>query len=721
MALFLAGFFVLFFELACIRWFPAYVIFLQFFSNVILVASFLGMSLGCLLGRSNTIWLQRFPRLAFFSCVAAIAVFALYNYWSDLAISVSTDGFSKAVFFGVEERNVDLARFTVPIEVVACFFYVLVALLFLGPGQILGRCFNAAPDRIKAYAINIAGSLAGIACFALLSALSAPAWSWFLVAALCVGVFLFWERALQREHVVYLAATVLLVMLAGTGLSPSISLHWSPYYLVTHNKEAASISVDALTHQSMVGFQEGGAAYSLIHLLRRDAGQKSFARTLIIGAGSGNDVSHALRHGAEHVDAVEIDPAIQEIGERFHIDQPYRDKRVAVHIDDGRHFLRSVNVNYDLIVYALVDSLKLASGFSSVRLENFLFTREAFEDVKRRLAPGGIFVTYNCFRQGWVVARIADMLTDVFGTAPLVLTIPPAVEVDPDGEPWSGLSIMIAGDTAGIRSAFERAGRFSFNPSVGRSLQSNGFADLPAGQGEGLALRLTSISRANPPLVQATDDWPHLYLRAPSLPLRPYLSTTICLVLLSLAMVFVMVPQSAAKIDGRMFFLGAGFLLIETKAVVQLALLFGGTWIVNSAVFFSILLMVLFSNIAALLFRKVDRRWCYGALFAALALSYAVPLDLFLHGSPFWRYGASTLLAVLPVLFAGIIFADAFRRSSAPDYDYASNVAGAIVGAWVEPLSMIFGFRGLGLVAMAFYGASALSGITGRGIRRSAI
>jgi hypothetical protein len=39
---------VLFLELACIRWFAAYVVFLQFFTNVVLIASFLGMSCGCL-------------------------------------------------------------------------------------------------------------------------------------------------------------------------------------------------------------------------------------------------------------------------------------------------------------------------------------------------------------------------------------------------------------------------------------------------------------------------------------------------------------------------------------------------------------------------------------------------------------------------------------------------------------------------------------------------
>ena len=52
--LFIVGFLVLFLELACIRWFAAYVVFLQFFTNVALLASFLGMSCGCLAARRSS-------------------------------------------------------------------------------------------------------------------------------------------------------------------------------------------------------------------------------------------------------------------------------------------------------------------------------------------------------------------------------------------------------------------------------------------------------------------------------------------------------------------------------------------------------------------------------------------------------------------------------------------------------------------------------------------
>src|SRR5438552_7652411 len=84
--LFLVGFLVLFLELACIRWFAAYVIFLQFFTNVALIACFLGMSCGCLAARRRSNWLGSFPLLTLGTVAAGVAMFIIYQTWSGLAI-----------------------------------------------------------------------------------------------------------------------------------------------------------------------------------------------------------------------------------------------------------------------------------------------------------------------------------------------------------------------------------------------------------------------------------------------------------------------------------------------------------------------------------------------------------------------------------------------------------------------------------------------------------
>src|SRR3954447_18612475 len=86
--LFAVGFLVLFMELACIRWFAAYVIFLQFFTNVALIASFLGMSCGCLAARQPRDWLRYFPLIALAAVGAALAMSAGYRFWEGLAVDV---------------------------------------------------------------------------------------------------------------------------------------------------------------------------------------------------------------------------------------------------------------------------------------------------------------------------------------------------------------------------------------------------------------------------------------------------------------------------------------------------------------------------------------------------------------------------------------------------------------------------------------------------------
>src|SRR6185436_19206185 len=80
----------------------------------------------------------------------------------------------------------------------------------------------------------------------------------------------------------------------------------------------------------------------------------------------------------------------------------------------------------------------------------------------------------------------------------------------------------------------------------------------------------------------------------------------------------------------QMFFLGAGFMLVETKAVVQMALLFGGTWIVNSVVIFAVLVMILIANLFVAIARPQRLAVYYAGLLASLVISALVPMDTFL-------------------------------------------------------------------------------------------
>jgi len=468
--------------------------------------------------------------------------------------------------------------------------------------------------------------------------------------------------------------------------------------------------VNTIGHQEMVPFNEGGATYSLIHLLQRSIGAKPFQDVLIIGAGSGNDLGHALRYNVGRVDAVEIDPVIQTIGVRHNPDQPYQDPRAVRHLDDGRHFLHTTDRKYDLVVYALVDSLILHSSYTSIRLESFLFTEEAFADIKRVLKPDGVFVSYNYFRQGWIVERVAAMAEKVWSREPLILRLPHVASLAPSDA--AGFVMVVATSTPRIAEAFEKTSAFWLHELPPRNATVNGFEVRPEempqkDQRHWLKIAPTQLVRGAAPPRLATDDWPFLYLRERTI---PDLSLRSMLVLGGLGLVtvyfFLPVGRGRLRFDPRMFFLGAGFMLLETKAVVQLALLFGSTWLVNSLVFFTVLVLILLANAYVIKARKIDLAWHYAGLAAFLAIGALAPVGSFLSGGLVVRYVLPCLIAVGPMFFAGVIFARLFRNAPDPDVAFGSNIAGTVVGGLTESVSMLLGFRYLLLVALAFYSLS---------------
>jgi SAM-dependent methyltransferase len=706
--LFLVGFLILFLELACIRWFSANVIFLQFFTNIVLIASFLGMSCGCLASRQGSKWLALFPGLALTTFAVARLIMALYSYWGGLAVDVGHQASPQEVFFGTEYRSPDLAQFVVPMEAIAALFFVLITLMFVGLGQTLGRAFDAYPNRVVGYSLNIGGSLAGILGFSLLSFAQAPPAIWFLISCAGIVYLLRQDKALSLPRLLTLAAVVVFPAIP-TDFSNLHEMRWSPYYAVDRNKTNGELTVNNIGHQAMVPFGVGGSSYSLVHLLQRQSGGTPFQDVMIIGAGSGNDVAHALRFGANSIDAVEIDPVIQDIGIHYHPDRPYQDQRVVRHLDDGRHFLRTTERKYDLVVYALVDSLILHSGYANIRLESYLFTEQAFEDVRRVLKPDGIFVMYNYYRQGWIVQRVAAMATRVFGCDPIVLPLPYAETLK--SSETAGFTTIIAGCNPRISTAFQQRGKFWLNTLPPENLSVNGFEKPPESattqRGDWMPIAPTKLVVDNEGAKQSTtDDWPFLYVSGkliPDLTVR----SMILLGVLGLAMIYLFKPKGTWRPNNRMFFLGAAFMLLETKAVVQMALLFGSTWLVNSAVFFTALVLILAANLYVLKMPSVRLGLHYAGLLVLLSASVLVPFDAFLSGGIVWRYVVPCALALGPMFFAGVIFARTFRDEANPDQAFGSNIAGSVIGGLAESFSTLLGFRHLLILAICFYLLSA--------------
>src|SRR5439155_4935693 len=250
---------------------------------------------------------------------------------------------------------------------------------------------------------------------------------------------------------------------------------------------------------------------------------------LIVGAGTGTDVAIAIAKGAQHVDAVEIDPRLRDLGAQLHPDRPYQDPRVTSIIDDGRAFLQRTTRHYDLILFALPDSLTLVSGQSSLRLESYLFTVEAVREARAHLKPGGVFGEYNYYRDRWLVDRLAGTLRQVYGHAPCL-------------------------DSTG------RVGRLALlTASVDR---------------RSIACPTTWSPGARAVPAPATDNYPFIYLQSPGIPSLYLLTLGLILLaaLLSVRLAAGTLREMSPYTD--LFCMGAAFMLLETKNVVQFALLF---------------------------------------------------------------------------------------------------------------------------------------------------
>lgn len=645
----LASALMLFVELALIRWTGANVVYLSYFSNFVLLGSFLGIGLGFLRGSRgrDLFWL------------APVALAGLVAFVFVFPVTIERGG-SDIIYFGSSETA------GLPTWLVLPIIFLAVALVLGLIAQRVARIFaRFAP--LEAYRLDIAGSIAGIVAFTLLSFLRAPPVAWGVVAAL-----VFWLLSDRRVHVASgIALVALVAMLGWESLSPASS--WSPYYEVTVEERGPDdyfVDVNGIPHQRIESTERRREFEPIYFEPYERAGDNPLREVLVVGAGNGSDVAIALEAGAQHVDAVEIDPRLAELGEQLHPDRPYDDPRVDLHIDDGRAFLERTETQYDLILFALPDSLTLVSGQSSLRLESYLFTTGAMASAREHLAPGGTFAMYNFYREAWLVDRLASTLAEVYGHDPCVETV----------QERNGLALLSIGLEAGT-------------------------VDCPA--------PYTPLSVAPPAPV--TDDYPFLYLRSRGLP-GFYLGVIGLILVASLGLVrAVGGPLRGMRPYADLFAMGVAFLLLETKSVVQFALLFGTTWVVNALVFTGVLLAVYLAVELARRVRLPDRRVLYGLLLASLALAFVVPSSFLLSLPGPARFVVAVAVAFAPIFVANLVFAERFADTAASTTAFGANLLGAMVGGLLEYLSLITGYRVLLLVvALAYAAAFVLDPRSGR-------
>jgi hypothetical protein len=152
-------------------------------------------------------------------------------------------------------------------------------------------------------------------------------------------------------------------------------------------------------------------------------------------------------------------------------------------------------------------------------------------------------------------------------------------------------------------------------------------------------------------------------------------------------------------------------MLLEVHNVSRLALVFGTTWQVNAWVIGVILGLILIANATTLALKRVGRapgRWAVAGLFTTLILAYVIPLDWLATGSKLVGGLGATVLLCLPILFAGLVFAQAFDESPAPSFALGWNVLGAVLGGMTESVSYIWGLPFLVPLAAVYYAAAVL-------------
>jgi hypothetical protein len=662
--LFAVSFLLLFAEVMCIRWFAIELPLLRVFPNLVLTTIFIGTSAGL-----ATHGQPKASPLVLSLCVVL-----------SLAFLIAGQALGVQVLSIRDERGVLLSLAFIGAVVVN------LTILFVTVGRCLGEEFEKLPP-LKAYSVNLLGSIAGVIAFGIISWLWLPPAAWLAVAATLVFIL-----ARKRYVIAVGLAAVIAAFAAGKDST------WSPYGRVqlipTPQADKTALGTGNYKLMSNGDFLHGGThvvqlqswteiAAKYANCTKWDRAYRywlevpylvsqSADKLLVLGAGSGCDVECALQHGAKQIDAVERDPFIASCGFDRHPDRPYKNNRVNVIVDDARTFLRYSPEKYDMIQFAYLDpgaTLKLSSF---LRSDNFVYTRESLKSAISHLNDHGVLcISFATGADSPVTRRLYRTLTDAYGKPPMALV-----------QDYTGSSFFFLGP--GLKALPEEI------------VKPAGFRMWP-GRGEYTDTR------------PSTDDWPFLYLDFTNSAVLVYAFVLIAAAIIPLSVMRKSISGKAPLVElAPMLFLGMAFMLVETKSITQLSLLFGATWIVSSIVILIILTMAYFSNLIIDRIKSPRIEYCYAGLVGTLILDYALRIPTSTNLPPIALSVGAATVACLPVFFGGMIFSILLKRSQNAVLLLASNVLGVAFGGLLENLCIVVGIKALSLVALGLYLASAL-------------
>ncbi len=660
----------LYLELMIIRLHSSFFQLFGFFKNISLLSCLLGLGVGYLFGYKKLFSLKWvFPLLT-------VQILFMYLLKSTPLGPLLQNPITEQWAMGLTNAQGFFQFFIIYSFVVLIFLSN--AVIFVPLGHLVSRLMQK-QDKLKSYSWNLIGSISGILIFSVMSFYWTPPSLWILV-----GFFIYIIFVKKNLINILIPSASVLLLLTIILIPKELNKQdiYSPYQIISLQHSNNSYTPTNVL-VSNTWFQHpydlsGKIKYNPPPLEANYSAPYDIVssvpkKVLIVGSGTGNDTAYALQMGVDKIDAVEIDPVIIDIGKDYHPQQPYQSNKVNIIQNDARNFIQHTKNKYDLIVYGLLDSHASLSGKGGIRLDSYVYTVEAFKESKKILNKNGYISLSFYLSEVELGSKIYLMLKEAFnGREPLVVS-----------------------QNTGNNEKF-RSQPYAF--IIGNKIDKN--FDISS---SGLS-KANFFSKKNN-LIKvdvSTDNWPFFYMPSKIWP-KSYIFIIFLIFISSFFFIQNTNPINKKNFSPTCFFLGSGFMLIETKGITELALVFGSTWFVVSIVISFILIMAYFANLLIIKKIKIKVSLIYSLILLAICLGYFYTLIDHGNINSLTQKILTPTILTIPVFFSGLAFSKQLSIEKTVSIALSSNILGAIFGGLLEYNSMYFGFRSLYILGFIMY------------------
>ncbi len=211
---------------------------------------------------------------------------------------------------------------------------------------------------------------------------------------------------------------------------PSQKIYWKPFEMIESTDTPYGKLQFVQTKEILSLYNNTLLIYSFPNLASSEESvhfallQRPFSKNvLLIGGGAGGSLSQVLKYPSARVDYVELDPEIIRLSLKYLPQQEIetlKDKRVQIHFQDGRTFLKNTAELYDAIILNLPDP-------STAQINRF-YTKEFFSQVRKKLTPDGIFSFRVSSAENYISDELQNFLASLYFTLKEIF---PVVDIVP--------------------------------------------------------------------------------------------------------------------------------------------------------------------------------------------------------------------------------------------------------------------------------------------------